>query len=315
MTTEKQKKARGRSPSYPAVDLETAIGRAKELYKQEHMNSASINVILRHWGYNTKSGAGLVTLAALIKFGLLTDEGSGDKRTARLTEPARKIILDDRPNSPERDALIQEAALTPAIHKDLWYQYKGILPSDENLKHELRVNRGFTDYAVSEFIEEFRRTVNFAKLMQSGILSGEGKDKPNGKGDEGTPAAEIKLPAGEIVSRSVQIPYTHKSWAKLEAPFPMSEDDWNQMMAVLAAMKPGLVSPREKPSDAQAPTIKTHERHTLSVEAQELLTKTDNGGIPTSMNSNLETIAKEHGITVNSDTTPNDVIDQLRKLH
>jgi len=180
MTTQepvKQKKSKGRSPSYPAIDLETAIKRAKELYDQEHMNAASTSVILSHWGYNIKSGGGLVTLAALLKFGLLTDEGSGEKRMARLTELARKIILDDRQTSPERDILIQEAALMPTVHKELWSQYKGILPSDENLRHELRVNRGFTDYAVSDLIEEFRSTVAFAKLTQSVILSEEGKDK------------------------------------------------------------------------------------------------------------------------------------------
>jgi hypothetical protein len=170
-TTEISKKHRTRSPSYPAIDLETAIARARELYKKEAMNSASISVILSHWGYDVKSGAGLVILAALIKFGLLADEGSGDKRKARLTELARRIMLDERPTSPERDALIKEAALTPTIHKDLWNQYKGILPSDENLRHELRLEKAFSDYGANEFIEEFKGTIAFAKLAECDMLS------------------------------------------------------------------------------------------------------------------------------------------------
>ncbi len=197
MTTQEpitQKKSKMRSPSYPAIDLETAIARARDLYGKENMNSAARDVILSHWGYTKGSSNGLVILAALIKYGLLADEGSGDKRKARLTELARKIILDDRPNSPERDAAIREAALNPTIHKEFWSTYKGLLPSDDNLRYELRVNRKFTESAIANFIQELRSTWAFTKLAEYGSMSEEGKDKTSPESEVETMTTQTATP-------------------------------------------------------------------------------------------------------------------------
>ncbi len=43
--------------------------------------------------------------------------------------------------------------------------------------------------------------------------------------------------------REIPIPLTVDEWALLKAPFPMIEAQWNQMLAVLTAMKPALVTP------------------------------------------------------------------------
>jgi hypothetical protein len=40
---------------------------------------------------------------------------------------------------------------------------------------------------------------------------------------------------------SINIPYAPGKWASLNADFPLSEADWSAMLAMLAAMKPGLV--------------------------------------------------------------------------
>lgn len=50
--------------------------------------------------------------------------------------------------------------------------------------------------------------------------------------------------------RTVQVTYSPSEWALLQAAFPMSEDDWDAMIAVLNAMKRGLVA---KPSPADEP--------------------------------------------------------------
>lgn len=195
MTTqanEGYKTKRERSPSYPRIDLENAIQRAREVYSKERMNPAPVNAILSHWGYNSKSGLGLVILAALLKFGLLADDGKGAKRQARLTELARRIILDERDTSIERDAAIKEAALNPTIHKELWEQYNGNLPSDETLRYQLRVNRGFTDTALHEFIPQLRSTVAFAKLVESDIISEVVEDKNITNVEDDMPAFAVE---------------------------------------------------------------------------------------------------------------------------
>lgn len=162
----KKNSVRQRSPAYPYIDIEKAIAKARVIYNKEKMHSAAKDVILLHWGFVKNSGTGTVIFSALTKYGLLIGEGTGDKRGARLTELAYRIIADERPDSLERDKAITEAALTPTIHKELWVKYKGDLPSDDSLKHELKFNRNFTDFAVDNFIGVLRKTWAFANLTE-----------------------------------------------------------------------------------------------------------------------------------------------------
>lgn len=43
--------------------------------------------------------------------------------------------------------------------------------------------------------------------------------------------------------KTVQVPYSNGGWAVLEAAFPLQEAEWSTMIAMLEAMKPGLVAP------------------------------------------------------------------------
>ena len=101
------RKKRERSPSYPAIDLEDALEKARILYEAERRNAASISVMVEHLGHKSGSGLGAVIIAALKKFGLIVDEGSGNRRKVRLSEEALKIIADERPDSPDRLRLVQ----------------------------------------------------------------------------------------------------------------------------------------------------------------------------------------------------------------
>lgn len=175
------KRKKGRSPSYPGIALDEALGRAREVYDHEGRHTAPVSTLLEHWGYGAKSGQGNVVLAALIKFGLLVDEGSGEGRRARLSGDALRILLDEREDSDERSELIRTAALRPTIHRQLWSKYDGSLPSDPNLRHFLMFEKGFTESGVNEFIGEFRRTASYARLADPDSLTGGDEDS----GDEG----------------------------------------------------------------------------------------------------------------------------------
>ncbi|MEK7280975.1 MAG: hypothetical protein AAB037_01310, partial [Chloroflexota bacterium] len=187
--------------------------------------------------YTSKSGNGLLTLAALIKFGLLATEGSGKERKARLTNLARKIILDDRPNSPERDAATREAALNPAIHKEMWGKYKNELPSDDNLRHELRYNEGFTDSGAVECIRELKGTWAYAKLAESATMPEEGKDKQSIEVERGDEAKWI--PASP--SKAVFIISGGSTSVRLEASLPMSQARWEQIKKTIETIKDDFV--------------------------------------------------------------------------
>jgi hypothetical protein len=249
-----RKPKKERSPNYPGIDLGEAIERAKKLYQMEGRNAAPLKTALEHWGYKPQSGAGLVAVAALKRFGLIDDEGRGDRRRIRLSDLALRIIRDDRPNSRERLKSIQTAALTPPIHGELWSEFKSSLPSDENLKYTLKMHKGFTDLGAKEFVRQFRSTIAFAKLTESAMLTEEPEDKQGEENEDanmGSPSSiAIEEPSKLRDSsggqqRAVQLPISANRWAILQAPFPMSESAWEQMMAVLEAMKPALVKDEE----------------------------------------------------------------------
>jgi len=163
------KRKRTRSPEHPSINLETALKRAKQFYDIENRNAASLIVASKHWGYEPKSSGGLQTAATLISFGLLKDEGIGEKRKLQLNQIAIRILLDARPDSPERAALIKQVALTPKIHKQLWEKWGASLPSDAQFRHTLIVDwePPFNEKSVDGFIKEYKETIALAKLTES----------------------------------------------------------------------------------------------------------------------------------------------------
>jgi hypothetical protein len=205
--TERQKR-KGRSPSYPGVGLQKALELAATIRQREGRNAAPINAVLGHWSYKPKSGAGLVAVAALKKFGLVTDAGSGDRRTVQLSDLAYRILVDEREASPEKQQLVKQAALTPVIHRTVWYKYAGNLPSDQTLSYFLKTEKGFTDVAVKEFIPQFRATVAFAQLSISDRVSSEGEneDQDDDNGDDLDMLSRIEPegPKGGVAKSAIQ---------------------------------------------------------------------------------------------------------------
>jgi hypothetical protein len=237
---EQARRRKDRSPSYPGINLETALERAEKLYTEERTNAAPVNTILDHWGYKPKSGGGMVALAALKKFGLLLDEGAGENRRARLSDLALRMIRDKRPDSRERQDLIRQAALTPPIHTELWSQIREHgWPSEASMEYDLVQGRGFTEGGAREFIQEFKSTIAYARLGEGDTIPE--RDGDNGDGDGDTGGGGLTPPAPPQ-AQAVQLPLGAGRWATLQAPFPFTEQDWGLMLAVLNAMKPGLVS-------------------------------------------------------------------------
>jgi hypothetical protein len=214
-----------RSPRYPAINLEAALDRALALYREEGRNVAPNEAILAHWGY-AKGGPGFGTLAALKRFGLLRSEEPGK---SRLSELALRIILDEQEGSGERQEAVEQAALTPTIHREIWEKYPDGLPSDAAVHRFLRRDRGFTDAAAERLIKEFRETVTFARLGADRGLS--------------RPAAEDE--AGAV---TVRIPLSAGEWVAVQGRFPLSRGAWDQLMRVLDVMKPGLVASSVEPA-------------------------------------------------------------------
>jgi hypothetical protein len=157
------------SQRFPYVPLGKAIDRAKDLYKVANGHEVPIATAVSAWGFAEKSSGGAQTAAALKAFGLLEDVSGSDVRKVKLTDAAMRIIRDPREISPDRDALIREAALKPLLHREIVEKYGGLPPSDEVLKAFLLIDRGLKDGAVPEFIREFAATMSLAKIAEPAI--------------------------------------------------------------------------------------------------------------------------------------------------
>jgi hypothetical protein len=227
------KKHKGRSPSYPGISLDAAIEKAQVVYQQQNKHFGPVAAINAAWGYAPKSGPGTVALAALKKFDLLEDEGVAAQRKARLTELARLILL--KPAGEERQQAIREAALRPPIHAELWEKYGGNLPADDNLRYELVGERGFTESGATEFLAEFRRTIEFAQLDNSVTVTSMGRSatlQPAAakwtaqslSTGAGPPALQIPLARGGVVTLSASRLVTDAEWAKVEGFVTGSKD-------------------------------------------------------------------------------------------
>lgn len=169
-TTTKAKQKRTRSPAYPAIDLQTALARAAALWTKINRHAAPLDAIAGYWGYDPKSSKAMSEAAALIKYGLLSDDGIGSKRTIKLTESGIKLSYNPDINSPEYLDGLKNAALMPSIHQELWQRYIGNLPDDAVIKRYLVVDKKFNEQYVDEFISQFRRTIEFAKLSPSDTI-------------------------------------------------------------------------------------------------------------------------------------------------
>jgi hypothetical protein len=247
----------GRSPSYPGVSLRVAVDRAQQLYKAENRYATPVPAAMAVWGYtNPGGGTAGVTLAALKKFGLLIEEKVAEKRVVRLSELALEIIL-----SPEPERAIRQAALLPQLHREMWEKYGNNLPSDQNLRWQL-IQRGFTEAGANDFLKVYRDTVAFARL-ETGVIetpqdtTTESFANPdeapvvperqvvNGPyaqvpqlgadrrgGEPGPPQVHglrmpFRLAGGEVVY--------------LEGEFPITAPAFENLLQILAVMRPGLV--------------------------------------------------------------------------
>ncbi|MFZ1388455.1 MAG: hypothetical protein WBP46_16500 [Thiolinea sp.] len=157
----------GRGISYPFVNLETAIEKAKIFYAQERKSAVPVVSAMKHFGYSEKSGSGRQMISALLQFGLIKDEGMKSNRHVKLTDRAFQILLDE-PNSSARLNAIRDAARSPKIYSELLTKWGEELPSDHTISYYLQRDKDFNPKTLQSFINDFRSSIAFAKLNSLG---------------------------------------------------------------------------------------------------------------------------------------------------
>jgi hypothetical protein len=145
--------ARVRSPNYPALSLPEAIQSITKVFAKENRHRADKEVLVKAMGYGGINGASLGSLSALLKYGLLEQQGAD----FRVSDRAMAIL---HPHTPaEKAKAIADAAHEPSLFAEMLADFPGSIPSDDNLRSYL-VRRGFSPSALSAVINAFRETMS-----------------------------------------------------------------------------------------------------------------------------------------------------------
>ena len=258
--------SRHRSPSYPAIDLKEAINRARAFHLKEGKNAAPVSVAITNWGYkidsNGHNSSGARTIAALISFGLMQNEGKSKGRHVRLTPLARSILVYPEGSS-EWTTAVRQAAFSPSIHKAMWQTWGRELPSDETMGVKLQLEFVVNPNSVRQIIEEWRNTFSFAKLDEYDII--ESKEEEPNSNDALAPEPELftslnavppvamtahpqpTFPSTQVAStitmRDLTFPLIGGGMAVLRVPLPLTDANFNLMMSMLGTMKDAITTP------------------------------------------------------------------------
>lgn len=163
--------ARVRSPNYPQFSLPEAISRVGEVFQKERQHPAPKAVMVAHLGYSSLNGASIGALSALLKYGLLDREGDD----YRVSDRTVAILHPHNPQE-KNDALVA-AAKAPALFAEVLENFKGVLPSDENLRAYL-IRRGFSESAIGPVIVTLRDTLAFIADIDNAGHTGSGTGEP-----------------------------------------------------------------------------------------------------------------------------------------
>jgi hypothetical protein len=244
----KETKTKDRSPNYPAIGLRRALELAQKLWDSDKRQPVLSPRAALNMGFTAKSSAGQLALAAMRKYGLLEADGSGDQRKVKLTELAITLL---NPSASNREQLLKDAALKPAIHAELWSKY-GVEGASPGAIHDYLVfERKFTEQATTILIDQYKDTIAFANLGSADKVEDASKfTTPNpaagaAKPNAYTPPATAVTTVGGTPPVTANIRYLPIPLDIGDAPIPvgMSDGDFDLLLETLKLWKKKIVRP------------------------------------------------------------------------
>jgi hypothetical protein len=175
------KAPRHRSPNYPGISLKAAVEKITVWYKADGLVASPTDAAMKLM----KGDYGRV-VSALKSFGLATEDNGRLKLSQRGVDIVARAADDAK-----RKQALKDAALSPAIYRELLKEYIGGLPSDTTLQSELIAGKKFNPKFVADFIIDFRSTLEFAGISTSAVVDSSQADE---KQDE-----EVEIQAGDYV--------------------------------------------------------------------------------------------------------------------
>lgn len=245
MTDEKNK--RPRSPNFPYSSLRDAITLVEKLYKKDKQNYVPMPIALGHMGLSTTSSTSRRIISAMLEYGLLEDRGDGNSKQLIVSDLARNIILDERPNSTERLQNIRKSALSSKMMREAWEKWMGNIPAEDTVKFILISQFDFTDRAASKFSKVIKDNFEFANLNDYYET-----DTPP-EAEEITPETSVNPSSSGKIDQKPNSISTNPDWlnfnlslgadqhARLLVSNSLSEDDFDFLLIWIKRLKNDIV--------------------------------------------------------------------------
>lgn len=173
------KKARTRSPNYPALNLAGAVERAEAVFNEFGRGRVGDEDVAKALGYNKLHGKSRTVVSALKKYGLLEPDGDG----FRISDDALDIINLDSDN-PDRAKAMYAAALKPTLFAELHETY-GDNPPAESLLRNYLLKKNFNHNVADEVIRVYRDTMDLvSRKLEAYTADDEPEDAPDDEQQE-----------------------------------------------------------------------------------------------------------------------------------
>lgn len=242
----KKRIVRKRSPNYPFESLPKAIERVKYIYKRYVKHYVPIRILHELWGYKPLSGTIKQIVAALDAYGLIETKGHGDMKEIRISDEGYRIIE----NAPDKDNLLQGAALSPSLYQKVWEKYSpNGLPSDSLLREYLIWELNFNKDSVDIFINNLRETLELAKLISSDIINApeQGGAEMNvatnlDKKDEFKDKQSLNYQPPKSGLRSLNLTLKSGATASIQIPHTISKKEFEILKSSLSLFEEDLFS-------------------------------------------------------------------------
>jgi hypothetical protein len=247
--TTKKPAGRLRSPNYPNYDLKECVGFAAKLFKKYGTTEVHTEDAVTQMGHSyTSSTAGRV-LASMFSFGLLESRGTKDSKFVSLSKLARQILMEDE-GTPERIALLQQAALKDDSMQAIWKKWgANKLPHVDSIKKSLMFEMKYAPEGAKRFASVIIDTYEYAHLKDASPEETQTEDETEEvveiqepqRGDKYTRVTESKksMRVTNLLLRGTDREII------LQSPEDLTEDEFKKVFEWLEFSRDGLVNPVE----------------------------------------------------------------------
>jgi hypothetical protein len=168
---------RERSPSFPYIDLMSAVDLLRKLFNAAKLNEMRLSDIANEWGMSAKSGSFTRYVSALTQFELIEANGTGDSRRIKVSSEGRRILDDNREGIFEN--LLSDAAIKPKLIQGLYLgteeypKWGHDRPKDNIAISALVFDMNFSKEAARRFLAVYDETIKCViRVGNDGTVAG-----------------------------------------------------------------------------------------------------------------------------------------------